>query len=62
MEIIKDLNSGTRKYKFIHWGCCEFIAIENEFKWTAGQYNKTNASVVCPKCGKQFYQIPQIYY
>lgn len=62
MEIIKDLNPEIRKYKFIHWGCCEFTALENEFKFVEGQYNETTASVVCPKCGKQFYQDPQIYY
>ena len=62
MEIIKDLNPEIRKYKFIHWGCCEFTALENEFKFVEGQYNEITASVVCPKCGKQFYQDPQIYY
>ena len=28
MEIIKDLNPGIGKYKFIHWNCCEFTAFE----------------------------------
>lgn len=60
MEIIKDLNPGTKKYKFIHRCCCEFTAFANEFKWTAGQYNETTASVVCPKCGKQFYYDPEV--
>ena len=32
MEIIKDLNPGIGKYKFTHWNCCEFTALENEFK------------------------------
>ena len=58
MEIIKDLNPGIGKYKFIHWNCCEFTAFENEFKWVIGQYNETTASVVCPKCGEQFYDDP----
>ena len=31
MEIIKDLKPVIRKYKFTHWNCCEFTAIEDEF-------------------------------
>ena len=58
MEIIKDLNPGIGKYKFTHWNCCEFTAFENEFKWDVGKYNETTASVVCPKCGEQFYDDP----
>lgn len=59
MEIIKNLNPGIRKYKFTHYGCCEFTALSNEFKWVTGQYNETTASVICPKCGKQFYYDPE---
>ena len=60
MEIIKDLKPVIRKYKFTHWNCCEFTAIEDEFKWVAGQYNETTASVICPKCGEQFYDDPKL--
>ena len=38
MEIIKDLKPVLRKYKFTHWNCCEFTAIEDEFKWVVGKY------------------------
>jgi len=59
MEIIKDLRPCNKKYKFIHYGCCEFIANGDEFKWTTGRYNETVASVVCPQCGQQFYDDPK---
>jgi hypothetical protein len=59
MEIIKDLRPKNRKYKFIHPGCCEFIANGDEFRWTTGQYNERVADVICPQCGKQFYDIPE---
>ena len=59
MEIIKDLRPSTKKYKFIHYDCCEFIANGDEFSWTSGQYNETVASVVCPQCGKRFYANPE---
>lgn len=59
MEIIKNLDPGIRKYIFIHYGCCEFTVHSNEFKWVTGQYNETVASVICPKCGKQFYPDPE---
>ena len=59
MEIIKNLDPGIRKYRFTHYDCCEFTALPNEFKWITGQYNETTASVICPKCGKQFYYHPE---
>ena len=60
MKIIKDLSPKTKTYKFIHYGCCEFLANENEFKWKVGQYNETVADIICPKCGKQFYGDPEL--
>ena len=59
MEIIKDLRPCNKKYKFIHTNCCEFIANGDEFTWTCGRYNETVAKVVCPQCGKQFYDDPE---
>ena len=59
MEIIKDLRPCNKKYKFIHTNCCEFIANGDEFTWTCGRYNETVAKVVCPQCGKQFYDTPE---
>jgi len=60
MEIIKDLRPVAKKYKFIHYSCCEFIANSNEFKWTTGQGNETTARVVCPQCGETFYYDPKV--
>ena len=59
MKIVKDLRPCTKRYRFIHSNCCEFIANGDEFSWTSGQYNETVASVVCPQCGKQFYDNPE---
>lgn len=59
MKIIKDLRPFNKKYKFIHTNCCEFIANGDEFTWTCGRYNETVAKVVCPQCGKQFYDDPE---
>lgn len=60
MEIIKDLRPCNKKYKFIHLGCCEFIAESHEFTWTCGQNNENVASVICPQCGRQFYYDPEV--
>lgn len=59
MKIIRDLSPRTKTYKFIHYGCCEFTATGDEFKWTTGQYNEQVADIICPKCGKQFYGDPE---
>ena len=54
MKIIKDLRPKLKLYKFIHPGCCEFLAFDNEFEWTTGQYNERIASVTCPLCGELY--------
>lgn len=59
MEIIRDLTPKKRTYSFIHEGCCEFIAKDDEFKWAKGQYGGIVADIICPKCGKQFYGDPE---
>ena len=59
MKIIEDLRPQTRLYRFTHPGCCVFEADGSEFKWTTGQYNERVADVVCPLCGKQFYDNPE---
>lgn len=59
MKIIKDLTPPNRKYRFTHYNCCVFEAKESEFKWTTGRYNENVADVICPKCGKQFYDEPE---
>jgi len=59
MKIIKDL-SPNRTYRFTHNDCCVFEAEEGEFKWTKGNYGGIVGDVICPKCGKQFYQDPEI--
>jgi len=59
MIIVKDLRVHN-KYRFTHLGCCEFIAEGNEFKWTTVGYNETVADVICPQCGKQFYDSPTV--
>ena len=59
MKIIKDLRPKTKLYKFIHPGCCEFLAFHDEFVWTTGQYNEKIACVTCPLCGEQFYSNPE---
>lgn len=59
MEIIKDLTPKNRRFRFTHYNCCVFDALESEFKWKTVQYNEQLADVICPKCGKQFYDNPQ---
>ena len=58
MEIIKDLTKKNKIYRFTHLNCCVFNADESEFKWVQGPYNTTIADVICPQCGKQFYDDP----
>ena len=55
MQIIKDLCPKEKTYRFLHYGCCEFLAKDGEFKWITGKYNEPVADIICPKCGKQFY-------
>ena len=55
-KIIRDIRPKTRFYKFTHPNCCEFVASGDEFEWTHNCYNEKMASVICPLCGKQFYQ------
>lgn len=59
MKIIKDLSPKTKRYKFIHYNCCEFLANGDEFRWTTNNYNERLADIICPKCGKQFYGDPE---
>lgn len=59
MKITKDLS--PKKYKFIHYNCCEFEAEESEFKWITGQSN-VFANIICPKCKERFSTNPERIY